>query len=281
MSQAATAKSANRFNAWVLPFVALVIVYAPALYELVLNWSQDANYSHGFLVPLVSGWLLWQKRDQLKEFVPTTQPAALALVILAGLFFVIGNGGAEYFTVRVSFVMMLFGLVWYLFGRRMVQLIWFELAFLLFMIPIPYVVYYALTFPMQLLASKITAGTLSAIGMAVVRQGNILRLPDGTSLEVAEACSGMRSLVSLLALGALFAYMTQKRFAGKILLFLATIPIAVIANVFRVFVTALLATTVTTEVTTEPIHSLMGLSVFVVSFVLMLIVGAILKAVFK
>jgi exosortase len=149
------------------------------------------------------------------------------------------------------------------------------------MVPIPYVIYFALTFPMQLLASKITAGTLSAIGMEVYRQGNILHLPGGISLEVAEACSGMRSLVSLLALGALYAYVTQKRTAGKIILFLATIPIAVIANIFRVFVTALLATTVSAGITTEPWHSLMGMSVFVVSFVLLFILGTILRAVFK
>lgn len=264
-----------------LPFVALIVVYLPALYELVSTWSQDANYSHGFLVPLVSLWLVWQKRQQLNATTLTTENGGLALIICSMLLFVIGNGGAEYFTVRISFVLTLFGLVWYLFGREIVKQVWFELCFLFFMVPIPYVIYYALTFPMQLLASKITAGVLSAIGMQVVRQGNILNLADGVSLEVAEACSGMRSLMSLLALGALFAYMTQKRLTGKILLFLSTIPIAVIANVFRVFVTALLATTVTPDVTAEPLHSIMGLSVFVVSFILLLIFGSILKAVFK
>lgn len=264
-----------------LPFIALVLVYAPALYELVAAWAQDDNYSHGFLVPVVSAWLLWQKRESLKAAVQTVDRAGLILIIIGCLLFVVGNGGAEYFTVRASFVITLFGIVWYLFGRDVVKIAWFELAFLCFMIPIPYVLYYALTFPMQLLASKITAGVLSSIGMDVFRQGNILNLPDGTSLEVAEACSGMRSLMSLLALGALFAYMTQKRLAGKIILFASTVPIAMIANVFRVFITALLATMVSAEVTTEPLHSLLGLSVFVVSFVLMLIVGAILKVIFK
>lgn len=264
-----------------LPFAALIVVYLPALYELIVTWSQDSNYSHGFLVPLVSLYLVWQKRATLNATPRSIDKGGLALVVLGILLFVIGNGGAEYFTVRVSFVLCLFGLVWYLFGREIVKQVWFELAFLFFMVPIPYVIYYSLTFPMQLLASKITAGTLSVIGMQVVRQGNILNLAGGTSLEVAEACSGMRSLMSLLALGALFAYMTQKRFAGKILLFASTVPIAVAANVFRVFVTALLATTVTPDVTAEPLHSLMGLSVFVVSFILLLIASTILKAVFK
>jgi len=264
-----------------LPFAVLVLVYAPALYELVQTWVQDDNYSHGFLVPVVSAWLLWQKRESLRTAVRSIDRAGLMLIIIGALLFVVGNGGAEYFTVRISFVVTLFGLVLYLFGREVVKLAWFELAFLCFMIPIPYVVYYALTFPMQLLASKVTSGILSSIGMTVYRQGNILHLSGGTSLEVAEACSGMRSLMSLLALGALFAYMTQKRLAGKIILFASTVPIAVIANVFRVFVTALVATTVSAEVATEPIHSIMGLSVFVVSFVLMLIVGTVLRVVLK
>lgn len=281
MSQATLEKSISSPYLRYLPFVALVIVYLPALFELVTTWAQDDNYSHGFLVPVVSLWLLWNKRVALKAAVQSTDNNGLVLLAVSMVLFVLGNGGAEYFTVRVSFVMAVFGLVWYLFGREVVKLAWFELAFLVFMIPIPYVIYYSLTFPMQLLASKITAGILSSIGMQVFRQGNILNLGGDISLEVAEACSGMRSLMSLLALGALFAYMTQKRLAGKILLFASTIPIAVVANVFRVFVTALLATTVTADVTAEPMHSIMGLSVFVVSFILMLIVGGILKAVFK
>jgi len=148
------------------------------------------------------------------------------------------------------------------------------------MVPIPYVIYFALTFPMQLLASKITAGVLNIIGMNVIRQGNIIHIA-GYSLEVAEACSGMRSLVSLMALGALFAYMTQKKFTAKLILFLATIPIAIIGNVFRVFITSLLAYTVTQDVAVEPLHSILSMSVFVVAFILMFITGLILKQVFK
>ncbi|MBI5267706.1 MAG: exosortase/archaeosortase family protein [candidate division Zixibacteria bacterium] len=281
MSSATVDDPTRRLMARYLPFIALLIVYAPALYGLVVDWAQDSNYSHGFLIPLVTGWLLWQKRATLKAAPLTTDGFGLAIVTVAGLMFVLGNAGAEYFTMRLSFVAALFGLTLYLFGRTVVKLVWFELAFLCFMIPIPYVVYYALTFPMQLLASKITAGILSGVGMAVYRQGNILHLPGGSSLEVAEACSGMRSLVSLLALGALYAQLTQNRFSAKVILFLSTVPIAVVANVFRVFVTALLVTTVSPEATSEPMHTIMGMSVFVVSFVLLFIFGAILKQVCK
>jgi exosortase len=174
----------------------------------------------------------------------------------------------------------LVGLLLTLTGRQFVKAIWFELAFLLFMIPIPYVLYYTATFPMQLLASKVTVGILHLLGMGVVRQGNIIHI-SGYSLEVAEACSGMRSMMSLLALGALFAYMTQPRLAGKILLFLSTIPLAILANVVRVFATTVMASIVGGLVTEEPLHSIFGASVFVVAFVGLFLTGKILARVFR
>lgn len=273
--------SAKRSNLLLaLPFVLLAAIYLPTLLDLISDWWNDSNYSHGFLIPVVSGYLLWKKREDLRQLPVAANSRGLAVVFLGMLMFVAANGGAEYFTLRVSMVVTLVGLVYYLFGSGLLRKSWFEFFFLLFMIPIPYVIYFAATFPMQLLASKITAGVLNLIGMGVVRQGNIIHI-QGYSLEVAEACSGMRSLVSLLALGALYAYLSQKRFTAQVILFLSTVPIAVMANVFRVFVTSLLAYTVTDEVTKEPLHSLMGLSVFVVSFIMMFLVGQILKRVFK
>lgn len=263
-----------------LPFILLIIIYLPALIDLVGAWWTDGNYSHGFLIPLVSAWLLWKKRDELKEIATRVDSRGLIIVALGMLLFVFANGGAEYFTLRVSFVVTLFGLVFYLFGAEMIRRTWFPILFLVFMMPIPYVVYFKVAFPMQLLASKITSSILNAIGMSVVRQGNIIHIP-GYSLEVAEACSGMRSLMALLALGALFAYTTQKRLSAQIILFLATLPLAVIGNVFRVFITSLLAYTVTTGVTEEPLHSIMGLIVFLVAFVGLFIFGAILKKVYR
>ncbi|MCB2230076.1 exosortase/archaeosortase family protein [bacterium] len=261
-----------------VPFALLVVIYLPTLIDLVGDWWTDSNYSHGFLIPVVSGYLLWKKRDELQKSAAGFDYHGLVLVVLGMIMFVFANGGAEYFTLRVSFVVSLFGLIYFLFGRQIIGKSWFELVFLIFMVPIPYVIYFAATFPMQLLASKITAGILNFIGMGAIRQGNIIHI-QGYSLEVAEACSGMRSVMALLALGALYSYTTQRRFSGKLILFLSTVPIAVVANVFRVFVTSLLAYTVTEKVTHEPLHSIMGLSVFVVAFILMFLFGQLLKKV--
>ena len=258
----------------------LLAVYLPALVDLVSDWATDSNYSHGFLVPIISAYLIWRKRKELAAIEICSSKAGLAIIIAGLILFIMGNGASEYFTVRISLVVIIFGLALYFFGGPMIKRTWFELLFLVFMIPIPYVIYFSATFPMQLLASKVTVAVLNLIGMPVVRQGNIIHLPEH-SLEVAEACSGMRSLVSLLALGAIYAYLTQKRFSAKAILFLSTIPIAVLGNVFRVFITALIVYTTDLSITEEPIHSIMGATVFVIAFIFLLIFGAILRKVFK
>jgi exosortase len=258
----------------------LLVVYLPALVDLVSDWASDGNYSHGFLVPIISAYLIWRKRKELAAIEISPSKAGLAIIIAGLILFILGNGASEYFTVRISLVVTIFGLALYFFGRPVIKRTWFELLFLVFMIPIPYVIYFSATFPMQLLASKVTVAVLNLIGMPVVRQGNIIHLPEH-SLEVAEACSGMRSLVSLLALGAIYAYLTQKRFSAKAILFLSTIPIAVLGNIFRVFITALIVYTTDLNITEEPIHSIMGASVFVIALICLLIFGAILRKVFK
>ncbi len=262
------------------PFVVLLVVYLPALIDLVENWWHDDNYSHGFLVPLVSAGLVWSKREQLARIPHRIDRLGLLVVLAGAVLFVLANGMAEYFTLRFSFVLTLFGMTWYLFGRQFVRTIWFAFFFLLFMIPIPYVIYYAIAFPMQTLATKITVWGLNVIGMAAVRQGNIIHI-TGHSLEVAEACSGIRSLVSLVALGALYAYVTQKRFIGQVIVFVSTVPVAIVGNVVRVFVTSVLVATGTEAVTQEPLHSIMGLLVFVVAFILLSIISIIVRKVFK
>ncbi len=267
-------------RAWWLPFGLLIVAYLPALADLVGDWYHDSNYSHGFLIPIISGYLLYRKKGIIVERISGPDRAGLWMVAAGLLLFIAANGAAEYFTLRLSLVVTLFGLVFYLFGRRVIKCCWFEIAFLIFMIPIPYVIYYAATFPMQIVASKIAVGLLNLLGAGAVRQGNIIHL-GGISLEVAEACSGIRSLVSLAALGALYAYLSLRHTTGRILLFLATAPIAILANVVRVFVSSVLAYAVAIDVTVEPMHTIMGLSVFVVALIMLAVAAAILRRVFE
>jgi exosortase len=256
--------------------VLILAVYLPVLIDLVVDWYQDDNYSHGFLILPIAAWLIWRKRNELAE-TPTKMNNFGLLMAIGSLFLLIaGTAGAEYFTARVSFVGLLFSLCLYFFGWQFTRKIWFAFFFMLFMIPIPYVIYYAATFPMQLLASKVAGVVLNAIGLPLIRQGNILHIPNYT-LEVAEACSGIRSLFSLLALGALFAYFTQDNKFKAVFLFLATVPIAIAGNVFRVTVTALGAHTVSIKFAEGTLHEISGLIVFVFSLILLFALGAILK----
>lgn len=258
----------------------LLIIYLPVLVELVGDWYHDANYSHGFLIPLVSGFLIWRKRKELAEIDVSSSKSGLFLIICGMGLFILGNGASEYFTVRFSFVVTIFGIALYHFGPSFMRKSWFAIFFLVFMIPIPYVIYFSTTFPMQLFAGKVTATLLNSIGMTALRQGNIIHLPS-QSLEVAEACSGIRSLISLLALAAIYAHLSQKRLLPQIILFLSTLPIAVLGNVFRVFATSLIVYTSDLDITSEPIHSVMGTLVFVVAFIMLFVLAAILRKIFK
>lgn len=265
----------------IIPGIILLMVYLPTLIELVQDWWNDDNYSHGFLVPLVSGYLIWSVRKDLAKVPVQPSKAGLATIVFGMAMFIAGTAAAEYFTARLSMVISLFGMAWYFYGTAIVRRIWFAFFFLCFMIPIPYVIYYAVSVPLQLFATKVTVAILNVVGMGIVRQGNIIHVAGGISLEVADACSGIRSLVSLLALGALFAWWSQKKLLAQVLLFASTIPIAVFANVIRVLLTTFLAATFLPEVTDEPFHSLMGMLVFVISFICLFIVGAILRKIFK
>jgi len=268
------AKSGFQFQRWHLMAVLIVIAYLPVLYDLIQDWSTDDNYSHGFLVPLVAAYFLWRRREEWKKVVFSYSPIGWLMVIFALGLFIVGTAGAEYFTARCSLVFLLFGLAWTFGGKGVLKLAWFPIAYLLFMIPVPYVIYYSATFPMQLLASKVAGKALTIIGVPHLQQGNIIRLPE-YSLEVAEACSGLRSLVSLLALGAAYARFTQPNIGWQIVLFLLTVPIALAANVFRVWATAVGAYAISPKVAEDFLHEFSGIVVFVISFILLFAIGGV------
>jgi len=266
--------SGFRIRGWHIVALVTLLAYLPVIYDLILDWYTDDNYSHGFLVPLVAGYFLWRQRKEWRKTAFRYTPAGWALVVLALGIFIIGTAGAEYFTVRCSLVFLLFGLAWTFGGRPILRLAWFPIAYLLFMIPVPYVVYYSATFPMQLLASKAAGIGLEIIGVPHRMQGNIILLPE-YSLEVAEACSGLRSLVSLLALGAAYARLTQPTIGWQLALFVLTVPIALAANVFRVWATALGAYAISPKVAEDFLHEFSGIIVFVFSFIALFIIGGI------
>ena len=262
----------------VLLLALFAVIYGPVLFGLVDDWNDDDNYSHGFLVIPISAFLIWQKRKTLREIPFSTCNWGLLLLFGSLVLLLIGVAGAEYFSTRVSMVGVLAGIVLYLTGWRYTREIWFPIAFLLFMIPVPYILYYSATFPLQLFGSKVAAFVIGLLGIPHLRQGNIIHLPDNYSLEVAEACSGLRSLVTLMALAALLAYWTQNSKIKSVILFLSAVPIAIGANVFRITVTAVGAYGISRKIAEDFLHELSGTIVFLFSLVCLLILSSILRA---
>ncbi|MBI5836655.1 MAG: exosortase/archaeosortase family protein [Candidatus Eisenbacteria bacterium] len=271
------APGARAMLPWALLVAAtLAFIYAPVLADLWSDWSHDDNYSHGFLVPPVTAYLLWSRRADLAKAPLRVDLRALLLVIPALALLLLGTAGAEYFLQRTSLVMLLGGLLWFGCGAEWARLCVFPVAFLQFAVPIPYVVYYSLSFPLQQLAAKLATAGLSAIQIPAVRIGNTIELPTGF-LEVAEACSGLRSLVSLLALGALWGRFGQERAWKRWFVFLSTVPIAIAGNALRVFATGLGVYLGGQKWAEGAIHESMGLLVFAFAMVALALVSATLR----
>jgi exosortase len=239
--------------------------YLPTLVRLVAQWWRDPNFSHGFFVPVFSAFVVWQERSKLARLTP--QPSWWGLFILGfGLCtLILGQLGAELFLSRFSLLVVTAGLIVLFCGWRFFRALLFPWAFLFLMIPIPAIVFNLVTFPLQLLASEVASATLILMGVPVLREGNVILLP-AMALEVAEACSGIRSLMSLATLAVIYGYLMERKIAIRVLLALAAIPIAVAANGLRIVGTGLLVQYWDPEKAQGFFHEFSGWLIFVVSF---------------
>ncbi|HEX8896016.1 MAG TPA: exosortase A [Terriglobales bacterium] len=248
----------------------LLALYAPVLVRLVRQWWTDPDYSHGFLVPLLSAYLLWQRRDKLAEV--ARRPSNWGLLVVLGslgLLF-LGSLGAELFLTRISIIGTICGLIAYFSGWKLLRAMAFPLAFLLFAVPIPVIIYNEIVFPLQFLASRFATSCLETLNLfPIMREGNVLIMP-GMRLEVVEACSGIRSLMSLLALAAGYGYLAEKSIAVRWFLFLAMVPLAIVSNGTRVMITALMTNYIGPKAAEGFMHEFSGWVIFVVATALFL-----------
>ena len=243
-------------------------LYFSIILHLVGQWWQDPNFSHGFFVPAFALFVLWQDRARLGGFVPAPSIWGLGIIVLALFVLVIGVLGAELFLSRISLLLLIAGLVVYFRGWQFFRAILFPWAFLVLMIPIPAIVFNQITFPLQLLASRVAASVLPWAGVPVLREGNVINLPAMT-LEVAEACSGIRSLLSLGTLAIIYGYLMEPRISIRIILALAAIPIAVTANSLRILGTGLLVQYWDPQKAEGFFHAFSGWLIFVVSLAML------------
>jgi exosortase len=253
-------------------------LYWPTILHLVGQWWHDPNFSHGFFVPLFSGFVLWQERNRLARLAPRPSWLGLAVIFVAICLLIVGQLGAELFLARFSLLVLLAGVVILFQGWKMFRAVLFPWAFLLLMIPIPAIVFNQITFPLQLLASRVAARILPLLGVPILREGNVINLPS-MALEVAEACSGIRSLMSLVTLAIIYGYLTEKRIWVRWLLAIASVPIAVVANSVRIIGTGLLVQYWDAEKAEGYFHASWGWIIFVISLLLLYALHALLRTI--
>jgi exosortase len=254
-------------------------LYGPTIYHLVLQWaSTDSDFSHGFFVPLFSAFVLWQEHERLSQIIPKPSWSGLALLALALGVLIVGRLGAELFLARVSMLLLIAAIVVLFMGWNFFRAIFFPWAFLLLMIPIPTLVFNQITFPLQLLASRVAADVLPLLGVPVLREGNLINLPS-MALNVAEACSGIRSLMSLACLAIIYGYLTERRVMVRWVLALASVPIAVAANSARIIGTGLVVNYWDPDKALGFYHVFEGWLVFVVSLVALYLLHVLIQKV--
>jgi exosortase len=258
--------------------VGFVFLFHQVFTKLVADWYNDDNYSHGFLIVPIAAYLAWERRHRFWS--APVRPSLLGLVVVVGSVLVLTGGvlGSELFMTRIAILGMLVGTLLFLFGWGRLRVLVFPIAFLLLMIPIPAIIFNQIAFPLQLLASRFGESVMNAANVPVLREGNVLVLANIT-LEVAQACSGIRSLVSLLTLAIVLGYFADPRMWVRILIAVASVPVAVITNGARVAGTGLAAHHFGPAAAEGFLHEFSGWLVFIAAFALLLFVQQVIAKV--
>lgn len=255
----------------VLLSIVFLFVFQKAILKLISDWSTDPNFSHGFLIPFVALYMVWYKKNELQEITVKPSITGLFIIVFGLLVHMAGNLGSELFTMRFSMIIALSGVIIYFFGWEMFKGLLIPIAYLILMIPIPSILWNQVAFPLQLFAAFISAKCINLLNIPVFREGNILHLSN-TSLEVVDACSGIRSLTSLLALTGAFSFLAPLSPLRKWILFISAVPIAVAVNVIRLTITGAMAAWIGPETAQGFLHDMSGLIIFGAALVLVYLV---------
>lgn len=253
-----------------------ILGFLPVWKKLVQTWLNSEDFSHGFFIVPICGYIIWQKRSLLTEFSNSSSWGRAVPAIFALLLYIFAHF-AEIATLE-SFSMVLFlaGMIALFYGFGMLKKLAFPLAFLLFMIPIPAQIYSKLTIPLQLFVSKVSVWFTANLGIPIYRDGNVIHLP-GRTMQVLQACSGLRSMVSILPLGAILGYFTLQSNRPRWVLFFSGIPVAIIVNIARVVLLVMAFYFVNLDLTTGILHTVLGVLVFGLALVIILITKEMLS----
>ena len=255
--------------AWLLLIAGVAVIYAKTLVGLATEWWVNPDYSHGLLIPFAIAYLIYEKRDMFAKLPIRPSWVGLFVIVISQFINLVGFLGAEFFLQRTSFVVLLAGLILFLAGWAHLRESAFALLLLLLAVPLPAIVFNIVALPLQLIASSWAESFLQVCRIPVLREGNLLVLAQQT-LNVTEACSGIRSLMSLITLGLMIAYFLPFRWMIRVAFVLTTIPIAIVANAFRVGGTGVLATYFGQKAAQGFFHTFSGWLVFVFAFIVLL-----------
>ncbi len=248
--------------------IGFIILYLPFLKTMISDWDKNPNYSHGYLIPFISAWLIYSLKDEIGEIKPLPSNWGIAIIIFACLQLIISKIGMEYFLQRTSIIILFFGVSLFLYGKEITKIVLIPILYLIFMIPIPAIIWNQIAFPLQLFASYLTEQVISLSGTPILREGNVLTLPTIT-LEVVDACSGIRSLTTMMALSIPFSFFMTSGKLKKVLLFLSSIPIAIIVNIIRLCTTAFLSNIYGEKFAQGFLHEFSGMLTFFLGLVML------------
>jgi exosortase len=256
----------------------LLLAYIPTFIWMWDRWfSRDSYYSHGILIPFVSAYLIWNLKDELQCITPSKSPSGVRIFLLGVTLHLFSAVFRVYFTSGFSLIVMLIGLILHFFGKEILQKILFPVLFLAFMIPLPMVLVANISFKLKVFAAQIAATILNDhLRLPCIQDGSTIRMQH-TQVIVDDVCSGLRSLISLTALGAIFAYWMRGGVVKRSLVFLSTIPIAVITNSMRIVLLSSVSEIWGAQYATGIFHDLSGLVVFGLAFVLLFVVVKLLE----
>ena len=266
----------NILQKWIVGIFVLLI-YVPSFLWMWDRWfARDSYYSHGILIPFVTAFLIWQKRDVLKKIKPETSPWGLRLFFLGIAIHLLSALFRVYFSSGFSLIIVLFGLTLHFYGFKALKEVLFPISFLAFMIPLPMLVITNLSFRLKIFATQIAVGALNNMGLFCVQHGSTIVMRHAY-VVVEDACSGLRSLITLMALGSLFAYWMKSSFLKKAILFVSTIPVAVITNVGRIIFLSFVSEIWGTQRAMGPIHEASGIIIFLGAFCLLYVVQKVIE----
>ena len=274
----AVARPVNSRLAWLalgVTVLGALVLYAPLVAGMAAEWSEFPSLSHGFAVPVISAYLLWRRRDSLAQLPIEGSILGLPLIVFALAMLVIGSLGGEPFVARLSLPLVLFGAVWFLMGGAITRQSWVAIAYLAFMIPLPYLTLRALTYQSRLFDAGITAQALGWLGIPVLRDGVMLHLPNMT-LEVADDCSSVPAIAALLALGAAYSQVQSRPTWIRALLTISAAPLGLLSNIIRLILTSISAYYFGPIALNNAIHKFNGTSVFLATVLLLVLLDALL-----